>query len=80
MKLTAELFHEASRTEQIGNSSRDARMYCFIDDGALVVLTHGAVRKRRRQTEEIARAVSCRNAYLAARQRGDLQWEKLDDE
>jgi Phage derived protein Gp49-like (DUF891) len=80
--LTAELFHEASRTDQIWEFIKGRlRMYCFIDEGALVVLTHGSIKKTRKaDRREITHAVNCRNAFLTAKRRGDLQWETLEHE
>jgi hypothetical protein len=78
-KLTAELFHEASRNDEIWEFIKGRlRVYCFIDDGALVLLTHGAIKKTRKADgSEVARAVRLRNEYVAAKQSGDLQWETM---
>lgn len=81
-KLTAELFHEADRGEQIWEFVKGRlRLYCFIDDGAVVILTHGTLKKSQKVArQDVARAVSLRAAYLDARRRGSLQWERLDHE
>jgi hypothetical protein len=80
MKLTAELFHEANRDGKIWDFIKGRlRVYCFMEEGALVVLTHGTIKKSQKvDRRDIARAVSCRNAYLASSQRGELQWEILE--
>jgi phage-related protein len=80
MKLTAELFHEANRDGKIWEFIKGRlRVYCFMEEGALVILTHGAIKKSQKANRnDIARAMRMRNAYLAARQRGDLQWEILE--
>ena len=79
-KLTAELFHEANREAAIWEFVKGRlRLYCFIDDGAVVILTHGAIKKSQKAARsDIARAVGLRNEYLAARQRGELRWETAD--
>lgn len=42
-----------------------ARVYCFFDAGRFILLTHGAVKKRRKANpEDLARAKRLRKAYL----------------
>lgn len=70
--MTADWFHEVSRSEGIWQFSKGRlRIFCFVDGGRLLILTHGALKKTQKASvEEVNRAIAARDRYLVAKQRG----------
>lgn len=70
--MTADWFHEASRSEDIWQFRKGRlRVFCFVDGGRLLILTHGAIKKTQKASiEEVNRAIAARDRYLVAKQRG----------
>lgn len=66
-KLTAELFHEVDSENGIWEFVRGRlRVFCFMDGGRLLILTHGSVKKSQKVApQEVARAARRKDAYLA---------------
>jgi hypothetical protein len=79
--LTASMYHEASKSDQIWQFIKGRlRIYCFEDKGGLVVLTHGSVKKgQKADPTEVAAAVRVRNSYVAAREAGHVSMEDWTD-
>jgi len=78
LQLTTAVFHEANKQEGIWQFIKGRlRVFCFMDeDGTLLVLTHGAIKKQQKaDRQEVARAVRLRDAYLSAKRNGNLEWE-----
>jgi hypothetical protein len=76
-KLPAAVFHEADRSAGVWQFIKGRlRVFCFIDDGAVVVLTHGAVKKSQKaDRSEVEKAGRLRAAYLAAKAAGAITME-----
>lgn len=55
-------------------TSGGLRLFCFWDDGSLIVTTHGYLKdKQKAPKRELERAKRKRGEYLNAKQNGDLQ-------
>lgn len=53
--------------------SFQVRIYCFFDTGRLLLLTHGFKKQQRKaRPEDIKRAKNIREAYLKAKERGEI--------
>lgn len=76
--MTADWFHEVSRSEGIWQFSKGRlRVFCFVDGGRLLILTHGALKKTQKVSiEEVKRAVAARDRYLTAKQCGLITWDE----
>jgi hypothetical protein len=76
--LPTAVFHEANRQKGIWQFIKGRlRIFCFIDDGALVILTHGAIKKSQKaDPSEIRHAARLKAQYLAAKNRNELRWEE----
>lgn len=77
--LSSDVFHEANKPEGIWEFIKGRlRVFCFMDtDGTLLVLTHGAVKKTRKaDPAEVAKATRIKDAYLAAKRQGVIEWEE----
>lgn len=72
--LTSPVFHEANKESGIWEFIKGRlRVYCFMDDGALIVLTHGSIKKTQKADKgEVARAVRLKDEYVSAKQEGTL--------
>lgn len=70
--MTTDWFHEVSRSEGIWQFCKGRlRVFCFVDGGRLLILTHGALKKTQKASvEEVNRAIAARDRYFAAKQRG----------
>ena len=75
--LTTEMFHEADKQEGIWEFRKGRlRIFCFMDDGRLVIATHGAVKKTQKaDRQEIARAVEIKRRYFADKAVGNIEEE-----
>lgn len=79
--LTTELFHEVDREEGIWEFIKGRlRVFCFLDEGAIVVLSHVGVKKTPKVAKtEITIALEAKRRYLQAKTRGPIRYvEKLD--
>jgi hypothetical protein len=78
--LTEDQFHLANQAEKIWEFRKGSlRVFGFEDDGALIVLTHGIVKKSQKaKASEIAVAARARDRYLAAKARGLLTHDEID--
>lgn len=77
--LTTDQFHLANKEERIWEFVKGRiRIYCFEDsDGALVILTHGAIKKTQKTAREnLKKAVSIRDAYEDAKRKGKVRIEE----
>ena len=76
-KLPTAVFHEADRASGVWQFIKGRlRVFCFIDDGAMVVLTHGMVKKTQKaDRSEVEKAARLRSAYLAAKAAGAITKE-----
>jgi len=81
-RLPTSTFHEASRKDGVWQFIKGRlRVYCFIDDGSLVILTHGSVKKTQKADRgEVARAARCKQQYLAAKARGEVRHEEWSND
>jgi hypothetical protein len=81
-RLTTAVFHEANKQEEIWEFIKGRlRLFCFLDEGALVILTHGAVKKTQKADKsEVREAVHMKRAYFEAKQNHQLQWFHLGSE
>ena len=75
--LPASVFHEADRSLEIWQFIKGRlRVFCFLDGAALVVLTHGVVKKTQKaDRQEVERAVRIRASYLSAKAAGAITRE-----
>lgn len=77
LQLSSVVFHEANKQEGIWEFIKGRlRVFCFMDDdGTLLVLTHGAIKKKQKaDRQEVSRAIRLRDAYLSAKRQGHLEW------
>ncbi len=74
--LTVELFHEADKTEGIWEFIKGSlRVFCFMDGGNMVILSHGNQKKRSTANpHDVARAIELRRRYQRAKQQDQLNW------
>jgi hypothetical protein len=75
-RLTSSNFHEANREEGIWEFIKGRlRVFCFVDqDGALIVLSHGAVKKQQKaDRREVERTIRLKQAYLQAKATGAIE-------
>jgi hypothetical protein len=75
-RLTSSNFHEANREQGIWEFIKGRlRVFCFVDqDGALIVLSHGAIKKQQKaDRQEVAKAVRLKEAFLAAKAAGTVE-------
>jgi hypothetical protein len=78
LQLSTAVFHEANKQEGIWEFIKGRlRVFCFMDeDGTLLVLTHGAIKKQQKaDRQEVSRAIRLRDAYITAKRNGNLEWE-----
>lgn len=80
-KLTTELFHEVDNENGIWEFVRGRlRIFCFMDSGRLLILTHGTVKKTKKvDRQEVARAIRCKESYLADKASGHITIERKED-
>lgn len=80
-KLTAELFHEVDNENGIWEFVRgQLRVFCFMDGGRLLILTHGTVKKTKKvDRQEVARAIRRKEAYLAEKSSGRITIERKEN-
>lgn len=81
-KLNTDLFHEADYENGIWEFVRGRlRIFCFMDGGRLLILTHGAVKKSKKvDHHEVARAIRLKEAYLTDKASGLITMERINDE
>jgi len=72
--LTSDQFHLANSNEKILQFIKGRlRIFCFEDDGGLVVLTHGALKKTQKaDLKEVKKAVRVRDRYLLAKKANQI--------
>lgn len=77
--LTTEMFHQADKQEAIWEFRKGRlRIFCFMDDGRLVIATHGAIKKTQKaDQQEIARAVEIKRRYFGDKAAGNIEEEYL---
>ena len=80
--LTSDMFHEANKEEGIWEFVKGRlRVFCFLDRGDLVILTHGAIKKSQKASHsEVVHAVRVKKEYLADKQIGNIQIERCINE
>lgn len=79
--LNTDLFHEVDNKNGIWEFVRgQLRVFCFMDDGRLLILTHGTVKKTKKvDRQEVARAVRQKDVYLADKASGRITLKRKDD-
>lgn len=72
--MMADWFHEADKQGEIWQFKKGRlRVYCFLDDGDLIILTHGSIKKSQKaDSKQIERAV-----HLKAQYRRDKALNKI---
>lgn len=78
-QLTTALFHEADREHGIWEFTHGRlRVFCFMDNGALIVLAAFAIKKTQKaDSAGVRRAISVRDQYLDAKQACTLQFNQI---
>lgn len=73
--LTSEMFHEADKEEGIMEFKRGRlRVYCFLDGGRIVVLSHAIVKKSQKTDKrDVEKAKRLKDAYFSAKADGTLE-------
>lgn len=79
--LTSDLFHEADKNEKIFQFIKGRlRIYCFVDNGNLIILTHGSVKKTQKaDKQEVKRAIRVKQSYIEAAKRKDIEIEGVEN-
>lgn len=77
--LPSAVYHEANKSEGIWEFIKGRlRIYYFVDDGALIVLTHGSIKKTQKADKgEVSRAVRLKAQYMKAKENGTLETLEL---
>jgi len=80
--LSDSLFHLADRTEKIYEFIKgDLRLFCFVGDGAVVVCSTAAIKKKRTSDkQEVSRAVRLKEAYFLAKSSNKIEEITGDDD
>jgi len=80
--MTTDWFHEANKQSGIWQFIKGRlRVYCFMDDGDLVILTHGSVKKTQKaDPKQIERAVAQKAQYERAKALNKITFLENDDE
>lgn len=78
--LTSELFHEVDKNEHIWEFIKGSlRVFCYVDDGGIVVLSHGTLKKSQKAaSKEVNQAIRNKHLYLEAKNSGRLR--RVDNE
>jgi len=77
--LTGDSFREAGPGVYRFRSGR-YRLYCFFDEGSMIVLSHGMIKKDQKTAKKDKEAVSrLRDEYLHAKRTNTLKSKKLND-
>lgn len=77
--LTPDQFHKAGGNIYRFRKGR-LRLYCFIDEGNLIVLSHSAIKKEQKTAKvELAKAEALRTRYLDAKNAGELIFMEVGD-
>jgi len=73
--LTTDLFHEVDKNRKICEFIKGRlRVFCFEDDGGIVVLSHGALKRSQKvATKEVNKAIRNKSLYLEAKKNGELR-------
>jgi hypothetical protein len=73
--LTLELFHEVDKNEKIWEFIKGSlRIFCYVDDGGIIVLSHGALKKSQKAaSKEVGQAIKNKHLYLEAKNSGQLR-------
>ena len=80
--MTTDWFHEANKQSGIWQFIKGRlRVYCFMDDGDLVILTHGSVKKTQKaDPKQIERAVAQKAQYERDKALNKITFLENDDE
>lgn len=73
--LNDDLYHEVDKPEKIWEFIKGSlRVFCFEDEGGIVILSHGAIKKGQKvDRREVAKAIRNKRSYLAAKEAGQLE-------
>ncbi len=79
--MTADWFHEVDKQSGIWQFKKGRlRVYCFLDGGDLVILTHGSVKKSQKaDPKEIGRAVLLKAQYEQDKASNEIAFLENDD-
>lgn len=80
--MTSEWFHEANKQSGIWQFIKGRlRVYCFLDGGDLIILTHGSIKKSQKaDPKQIERAVALKNQYEQDKALNKIIFLEDDDE
>lgn len=80
--MTADWFHEANKQSGIWQFIKGRlRVYCFMDGGDLIILTHGSVKKTQKaDPSQIERAVALKTQYEQDKASNKIIFLEDDDE
>jgi len=81
-KLTKEAFHEADREQEIWEfRSGQLRVFCFFDNGNLIVASHMSLKKSQRANkQDVEKSARLKQKYILAKQSGSLLIEGRKNE
>jgi len=80
-KLTASQFHPAGGDEIYRFGKGKLRLYCFIDDGCLVVCSHINTKKSQQTNpKDLKKAESLKTRYLKAKEGNLTEFSSMEDD
>lgn len=80
--LTSSQMHHADTKEKILEFIKGKiRIFCYEDDGAILILSHGALKKGQKAArKDVKTAIRHRDRYLAAKSAGKIEFVEVEND